>query len=147
MKELEDTYTSFNNISIQDIFMYLYDRFREVTPTELEEAEKSLNDPFDLHEPFGLFICKIEDTVDIAEAANCLFTPQQIIIKALNIILKTQTLPDIAIREWHSKPAIEKIWANFKTHFYKEVKDYQKDQGLTAKFICNVANVANQALL
>ena len=145
LKEIEDTYTGFNNVTIQDIFTYLYDRFGDVTPTELEEAEKTLNEPFNPNEPFGLFICTIEDAVDIAEAAGCPFTPQQAMNKALTNIMKAQALPDVAIREWRNKSTSDKTWSNFKAHFSKEVKDYQKDQGLTAKSAYHVANATNQA--
>lgn len=141
LKEIEDAHTGFNNISIQGIFTCLRNRFGEVAPVELEEAEKSLN------EPFGVFACTIEDAVDAAKAAGCPFAPQQITNKALTNILKAQALPDAAIREWRYKDTTEKTWANFKIHFSKEVRDYQKDQGLTAKSTCNVANAANQALL
>ena len=147
LKEIEDTYTGYNNVSIQEILQYLYDRFGEVTPSELEEAEKELSQPFEPFEPFGVFISKIEDAIDIAEAANCPFTTQQIINKALTSIIKAQALPDAAIREWRSKSTADKTWANFKRHFSKEVKDYQRDQGLTAKSTYNVANSTNQALL
>ena len=147
LKEIEDTYTGYNNITIQDIFAYLYDRFGDVTPTELEEAEKTLNEPFNPNEPFGLFICTIEDAVDIAEAAGCPFTPQQVMNKALTNIMKAQALSDVAIREWRNKTTSDKTWANFKAHFSKEVRDYQKDQGLTAKSTYHVANATNQALL
>ena len=146
-KEIEDTYTGFNNINIQDIFTYLFDRFGDVTPLELEEAEKSMNEPFNPNEPFGLFVSNIEEAVDIAEAAGCPYTPQQIISKALTNVVKAQALPDIAIRDWRHKNATDKTWANFKLHFSREVRDYQKDQGLTAKSTYNVANAANQALL
>ena len=147
LKEIEDTYTGFNNISIQDIITYLFDRFGDVTPNELEDAEKVLNEPFNPNEPFGIYACTIEDAVDVAEAAGCPFTTEQIINKALNNILKAQVLPDISIREWRRKPANEKTWAAFKEHFSREVREYQKDQGLIAKSAYNVANAANQALL
>ena len=147
LQEIEDTYTGYNNVSVQDILTYLYERYGEVTPDELETAEEALNNPFDPHEPFGAYICKIEEAIDVAEAAHCPFTPQQIINKALKNIIKTQSLPEVAIREWRNKAATDKTWANFKRHFSKEVKDFQKDQSLTAKSTYNVANAANQALL
>ena len=106
--ELEDNYTGFNNISIQDILDYLFDRFGEVTPTELEEAENDLSKPFDPHEPFGVVVCRIENAIDIAEAAKCPFTMQQIIHKALTSIIKAQALPEIAICQWRSKPETDK---------------------------------------
>ena len=46
LKEIEDTCTGFNNISIQSILQYLRDRHGEVTPSELEQAEKDLNQQF-----------------------------------------------------------------------------------------------------
>ena len=39
------------------------------------------------------------------------------------------------------------MWANFKAYFSKEVRDYQKDQGLTAKSTYHIANTTNQVLL
>jgi len=88
LEEIEDTYTGFNNISIQDIFAYLYDRFGDVTPLELEEAEKAMIEPFNPNEPFGSFVSNIEEAIDIAEAAGCPFIQQQIINKALTNIVK-----------------------------------------------------------
>ena len=41
LKELEDTYTRFNNVIIQNILTYLYQCYGKVTLTKLEEAEKT----------------------------------------------------------------------------------------------------------
>ena len=51
LKEIEDTYAGYNNITNQNIFTYLHNRCGDVTPTELEEAEKTLNEPFNPNEP------------------------------------------------------------------------------------------------
>ena len=147
LEEIEDNFTGFNNLSIQDILTHLYDRYGEVTPDELEAAETTLNDPFDPHEPFGSYVCKLEEAIDIAEAAKCPFTSQQILNKTLKSIIKAQALPDAAIQGWRDKSEADRTWANFKAHFSKEVKNYQKDQSITAKSTYNVANAANQALL
>ena len=42
LKEIEDTCTRYNNITIQDIFTYLHDHFRDTILIELEKAEKTL---------------------------------------------------------------------------------------------------------
>ena len=57
------------------------------------------------------------------------------------------TLPEENLRELHRKPLRDKTWANFKTHFLKEVRDFKKDQGLTARKAYSMGNLANQALL
>ena len=46
--------------------------------------------------------------MDLAEAAGCPYTPQQIVSKTHNCILKSQSLPDAATREWKRKTATEK---------------------------------------
>ena len=97
LKEIEDTYIGYNNVTIQDIFIYLHNHYGDVTLIELEKAEKRLNEPFNPNESFGLFICTIKDVVDITEAAEYLFTPQQIMNKTLTNIMKAQALLDVAI--------------------------------------------------
>ena len=58
-------------------------------------------------------------------------------------MLKVQSLPDEVTREWKLKVTVGKTWANFKTHFFKEIRCYQKDQGLTARSMCNSGNAVN----
>ena len=90
---------------------------------------------------------RIEDAMDVAEAAKFPHALPQILQKALNLIIKSQILPETSFREWRSKPVPDKTWANFKKHFAKEVRNYKKDQGITAKSSYSVANADNQALL
>ena len=80
LKEIEDTCTSFNNVSIQDAFAYPHDCFGDVTLLDLKEAEKAITKLFNPSEPFCLFVSNIEDAIDIAEA--------EIINKALTNIIK-----------------------------------------------------------
>ena len=97
--EINDTYVGFNNVTIQNIITYLYDRFGKVSTLELEEAEKTFTEPFDATAPFGTFTKKLEETMDLAEAAGCPYTPEQLVTKAFNCILKAQTLPEAFTRE------------------------------------------------
>ena len=58
--ELEDNYPGFNNTSIQDILDYLFDRFGEVTPTELEKARSDLSKPFESCDLFSAVIFRMK---------------------------------------------------------------------------------------
>jgi len=100
LEEINDTYVGYNNLSIQEILAYLYDHFGKVSTLELEEAKKTFQEPFDAAALFGSFVKKIEETVDIAEAAGCSYTPEQVVAKVFNYILKAQVLPDTATRDW-----------------------------------------------
>ena len=66
---------------------------------ELEEAEKTFLQSFKATSPFRTFMKRIEETVDITEVAGCSYTPEQIVAKAFNSILKAQVLPNTAIRD------------------------------------------------
>ena len=116
-----------------------------MTPLKLEEAEKAVSEEFDINEPFGACVLKIEDAMDVATAAKFPHTPQQIVTKSYNIMVKAQVLPEASLREWRIKSTADKTWANFKLHFAKEVRDFKKEQGITAEN--SHANLANQALL
>ena len=99
LEEINNTYAGYNSLSIQEILAYLYDRFGKGSTLELEEAEKIFSEPFNAAAPFGSFMNKIKETVNIAEAASCSCTPEQIMAKVFNCILKVQVLLDIAIRD------------------------------------------------
>lgn len=146
LEELNDTCAGYNNKSIQDIITYLYENHGDVTPLQLEEAEKAVSEAFDINEPFGSCARRIEDAMDVATAAKCPHAPQQIATKSHDLIVKAQVLPETSLRDWRKKPTADKTWANFKSHFAKETRDFKKEQGITAGNACSVANSANQAL-
>ena len=67
---------------------YLYENYGNLDKHDLEQAEKNLNAPFDLLEPFSLFVKRIEDIIDIAEAARAPYADPQIVSKAFYAIQK-----------------------------------------------------------
>ena len=147
LEELNDKHTGHNNHSIQDMMQCLNDNFNEVSPLEMEEAEKYMQQDFDVNSTFGTFVKHIEDTMDIVESARFAFKPEKIVNKAFNPVVKAQALPETGTRERRRKSSANKIWTKFKLYFSKEARDYHKDQGITAKNTFLVANTANQALL
>ena len=146
LEELHDTCTGYNNVSIQDIFAYLYDKYGDLDEADIENLDKQLAEPFDSSEPFGTFIKRIEDIMEIAEAAGCAYTPAQITSKAFNLICKAQVFPE-GCREWKRKANTDKTWSNLKTHFSVEAKEYRKKSSHLAKDTYQTAHAANQALL
>ena len=84
--------------------------------------------------------------MEVAEAAGCANTPNQITHKAFNLIEKSQAFPE-GCREWKRKTNAEKTWNNLKNHFSIEVKEYRKRASHLAKDSYQAAHVANQALL
>jgi len=74
LEEIYDNYTGFNNITIQEIFTYLYDKYGDLDETDVEDLEKQLTEPFDPNKPFGAFVKRVEDIIEVSEAAGCSYT-------------------------------------------------------------------------
>ena len=121
------------------------DNCDEVSPLEIEGAEKSMQQDFDVNSPFGTFVKCIEDTMGIAEASGCPCTPDKIVNKAS---CSQSSIPtrDRSMR-MEIKMSANKTWSNFKLHLSKEAHDCHKDQGLTARKTFLIVNATNQELL
>ena len=76
LEEIHDNYTGYNNHSIQQIFTYLFNKYGDLDEANVEKINKILTEPYDANEPFGSFVKKVEDAMEIAEAAGCPYTPQ-----------------------------------------------------------------------
>ena len=97
--DLHNSYTGYNNLKIQEILEYLYENYGELNESGLEQVEQTMTSPFDPTEPFGMFVNKIEDSVDLAEVAGAPCTTEQIVQKAFNAVPKAQCYPG-GTRDW-----------------------------------------------
>ena len=73
--------------------MYLYDKYSDLDETDVEDLEKQLTELFDPNEPFGTFVKRVEDIMEVSEATGCPYIPEQITSKAFNLISKSQAYP------------------------------------------------------
>lgn len=146
LEEIHDNYTGFNNVTIQQIFTYLFNKYGDLDEADVEALDKQLAEPFDPNEPFSTFVKRIEDIMEVAEAAGCAYTPAQITSKAFSLINKSQAYPE-GCREWKRKSNADKTWTNLKQHFTIEAKDYRKKSVHQAQDTYQAAHSANQALL
>ena len=64
---------------------------------------------------------RIEDFMDVAEAAGAPCTDAQFTNKEFSTIIKDDLFHD-GMREWKRKPTHDKTWATFKQHFATEMK-------------------------
>eukprot|EP00957_Ditylum_brightwellii_P101884 7765486-Ditylum_brightwellii.AAC.1 len=84
------------------------------------------------------------------EAANMLFTKNQLITKAFNLIFVTGVHND-ACKEWRRRSTANKTWINFRTHFtyaheeLMELQEAAQQAGYTAN-MNESANVQEQMI-
>ena len=81
-------------MSTQEIFGCLCGKHGELDEADVELLDEQLAEPYDPIEPFGTFVKRIEDMIEIAEAAGCAHTLEQIASKAFNLINKSQACPE-----------------------------------------------------
>ena len=90
---------------------------------------------------------RVEDYVDIAEAARSPCVDAKITNKVFSALLKEDIFHD-GVREWRRKSNDNKTWANFKLHFAVEMKECEKSNKLASKAtVYQVVNSASQALI
>ena len=70
----------------------------------------------------------MDECVEIAEAANTPYTPEQILDNAYNLVFKTGLHFD-ALKLWRHRPAIEQTWTNFKAHIVEAQQELIDEQG------------------
>ena len=68
----------------------MHDNYGDLDEADLEQVELKMSSPFDPNDPFGTFVDKIEDCVDLAEAAGAPYITEQIVQKAFNAMSKAQ---------------------------------------------------------
>jgi hypothetical protein len=98
--------------------------------------------------PIDMIFNAAEDFWDYAELAQQPITMHQTIAKAYPLLKKTVRFKQ-AITEWNRRPALEKTWPNFKTHFrqahqeFRETTDINLEESELAR---NNANLVQQVV-
>lgn len=84
--------------------------------------------------------------METVEAAGCPCASSQIVNKAFNVINQSNACPE-GCHEWKREAASDKVWANLKSLFSLEAKEYRRRQTTAVQQDFNAANSANPALL
>ena len=86
--EIHNEYTRCNNQLIQQFFMRLFDKHRDLDKADTQKINKTLTKSCDTNKLFSVFIKRVEDAMKIAEAASYPHTSSQIVAKTFNAIKK-----------------------------------------------------------
>jgi uncharacterized membrane protein YgcG len=108
--------------TVPEIFLDLYRTFGAITPQTLAKAKADLEQTvYDHTKPLSNVFTAIARHADMATAAESEETTAQLINIGLIIITRPTVFAN-DIRNWHDRPAAQKTWPRFKTHF----KDAQR---------------------
>jgi hypothetical protein len=135
--------------TVNTILAHLQTTYGRISPQMMENREHSLRTMvYNPKFPIDTIFNAVEDFSDYAELAQQPITVHQTIAKAYLLLNKTGRFKQ-AITEWNRKPALDKTWPNFKTHFrqahqeFRETTDISLEESELAR---NNANLVQQVV-
>ena len=120
--ELRNKYTGYLGITARDLLDNFLDRYGKITPADVEECKKQMNEPIDATQPIAIYFKRIDDTVQYAANGNVAFTTEHILQTAYHAVSTTGYYNE-ACKEWRRKPENNKTWVHFKQFFAAEYHD------------------------
>jgi hypothetical protein len=128
---LNDNMMGYANISARDMLDHLFETYSNITSVDLEINFEHMRRAWDPQQPVETLFKKIQDCADYSEAGGVPIGPSQQINVGYAKIFATGHFMS-ACRRWNEKPAAEKTWTHFKSHFATAHRQHKQIQGETA---------------
>jgi hypothetical protein len=128
---LNDNMVGYANISARDMLDHLFEKYGNITAVDLEINFEHMCQPWDPQQPGESLFKQIQDCADYSEAGGVPIGPSQKINGGYVKIFATGLFMS-ACRRWNKKPASEKTWTHFKSHFAAARRQHKQMKGETA---------------
>ena len=116
LRALRDGHVGFANVTVQEILQHLFAAYGIITPTELQANDARMKTAWDPSTPFETVIDQVEEAATFAINGHQPYTAEQILNTAYNLVYASGEYFE-ACEKWDDRPAAEKTWLNFKSHF------------------------------
>jgi hypothetical protein len=128
---LNDNMVGYANISARDILDHLFETYDNITAVDLEINFEHMRRTWDPQKPVETLFKQIQDCADYSEAGGVpIDLSQQISVGYAKIFATGQFMS--VCRHWNEKPAVEKTWTHFKSHFAAAHRQHKQMKGETA---------------
>jgi hypothetical protein len=128
---LNHNMVGYANISTRDMLEHLCETYGNITALDLEINFDHMHRSWDPHHPVKTLFKQIQDCADYSEAGGVpIGSSQQINVGYAKIFATGNFMS--ACRRWNEKPATEKTWTHFKSHFAGAHRQHKQMQGGTA---------------
>jgi hypothetical protein len=128
---LNDNMVGYANISSRDMLDHLFETYGNITSVDLEINFEHMRQAWDPQHPVETLFKQIQDCADYLEAGGVPIGPSQQINVGYAKIFATGHFMS-SCRRWNEKPAADKIWTHFKSHFAAAQHQHKQKQGETA---------------
>jgi hypothetical protein len=116
VRSLRDKYIGYANVTTLMMLKHLYDSYARISEGDLEENDARMKADYDVNQPIEVLIDQIDDTVDMAAAAENPYTPEQVVTIAYTLVFKTGMFADDC-KLWRRQATNTKTWTEFKRVF------------------------------
>jgi hypothetical protein len=128
---LNDNMMGYANISARDMLDHLFEPYGNITAVDLEINFEHMRRVWDPQQPVETLFKHIQDCADYSEAGGVPIGPSQQINIVYAKIFATGHFMS-ACRRWNERPAANKTWTHFKSHFAAAQRQHKQIQGETA---------------
>jgi hypothetical protein len=128
---LNDNMVGYSNISARDMLDHLFETYDNITAVDLEINFEHMRRAWDPQQPAETRFKQIQECTDYSEAGGVPIGPSQQINVGYAKIYATGHFMS-AWRHWNEKPAVEKTWTHFKSHFAAAHRQHKQMQGESA---------------
>jgi hypothetical protein len=118
-------------ISARDMLDHLFETYGNITAADLELNFEHMRRAWDPQQPAETLFKQIQDCADYSEAGCAPVGPSQQINVGYAKIFATGHFIS-ACRRWNEKPAADKTWTHFKSHFAAAHRQHKQIKGETA---------------
>jgi hypothetical protein len=128
---LNENMMGYASILARDMLDHLFETYCNITAVDLEINFEHMRRAWDPQQPVETLFKQIQDCADYSEAGGVPIGPsQQINVGYANIFATGHFMS--ARRRWNEKPAADKTWTHFKSHFAAAHRQHKQMQGETA---------------
>jgi hypothetical protein len=128
---LNENMVGYANISAREILDHLFETYGNITAVDLEINFEHMRQAWDPQHPVETLFKRIQDCADYSEAGGVPIGPSQQINVGYARIFETGHFMS-PCRRWTEKPAADKTWNHFKSHFAAAHRKHKQMQGETA---------------
>jgi hypothetical protein len=128
---LNDNMVGYANLSAREMLDHLFETYDNITAVDLEINIEHMRRSWDPQQPVETLFKHIQDCADYSEAGGAPIGPSQQINVGYAKIFATGHFMS-ACRRWNEKPAADKTWTRFKSHFAAAHRQYKQMKGETA---------------
>jgi hypothetical protein len=128
---LNDNMVGYANISARYMLDHIFETYGNITAVDLEINFEHTRRAWDPQQPVETLFKQIQDCTDYSEAGGVpIGHSQQINVGYAKICATGHFMSPC--RRWNEKPAAEKTWTHFKSHFAPAHRQHKQIQGGTA---------------